>query len=69
MCGMDEATATYLVAELARRCGEYDKANRWVSQLITSRVAPDRVKEKARKIKELIVEDQKAAKAKAESQK
>lgn len=66
MCGMDEATATYLVAELARRCGEYDKANRWVSQLITSRAAPDRVKEKARKIKDLIVQDQKAAKAKAE---
>lgn len=67
LCGMDEPTATYLVADLARRSGEYEKANRWVSQIITSRSAPDRVKEKARQIKELIAQDQEAAKAKAES--
>ena len=62
MCGMDESTVTYLVAELARRCGYYDKANRWISQVITSRTAPDRVKEKARRIKELIKESEEAAK-------
>lgn len=66
LCGMDEPTATYLVADLARRSGEFEKANRWVSQIITSRSAPDRVKEKARTIKGLIAQDQEAAKAKAE---
>ena len=65
LCGMDEPTATYLVADLARRSGEYEKASRWVSQLITSRSAPDRVKEKARQVKEMIQQDQEAAKAKA----
>ena len=66
LCGMDEPTAMYLVADLARRSGEYEKASRWVSQVITLRSAPDRVKEKARTIKELIAEDQRAAKIKAE---
>lgn len=69
LCGMDEPTATYLVADLARRSGEYEKASRWVSQVITSRSAPDRVKDKARQVKELIQQDQEAAeKAKAEGQ-
>ena len=60
MCGMDESTVMYLVAELARRSGNYDKANRWISQVITSRTTPDRVKEKARHIKELIKKDEEA---------
>ena len=68
LCGMDEPTAMYLVADLARRSGEYEKASRWVSQVITLRSAPDRVKEKARMVKELIAEDQRAAKAKAETE-
>ncbi len=68
ICGMDESTATYLVADLARRSRHYDKANRWISQIITSRSAPDRVKEKARHIKELIKQDEEAAATKAEGQ-
>ena len=60
MCGMDESTVMYLVAELARRSGNYDKANRWISQVITARNTPDRVKDKARQIKELIKKDQEA---------
>ena len=59
MCGMDEVTCTYLVADLARRCGEYDEASRWISDVITNRVATDRIKEKARDIKELIMEEKK----------
>lgn len=54
MCGMDENTTTYLVADLARRIGKYDEASRWVSRVITSRDANDRIKNKAREIKELI---------------
>ena len=58
MCGMDESTVMYLVAELARRSRNYDKANRWISQVITSRTTPDRIKEKARTIKDLIKQEQ-----------
>ncbi len=66
LCGMDEPTVMYLVADLSRRSGEYEKASRWVSQVITNRNASDRIKEKARDIKELIKQDEEAAKAKGE---
>lgn len=54
MCGMDEMTVTYLVAELARRIGKYEESSRWVSRVLTSREANDRLKDKARDIKELL---------------
>mgnify|MGYP003300610922 CR=1 FL=1 len=54
MCGMDEHTTTYLVADLARRCGKYDEAKRWISKVLTARDAKDRIKAKAREVKELI---------------
>ncbi len=54
MCGMDDMTVTYLVAELARRTGRYDEASRWISKVITSREANERIKNKARDIKELL---------------
>lgn len=54
MCGMDEMTLTYLVAELARRIGKYEESSRWVSRVLTSREANDRIKDKARDIKELL---------------
>lgn len=57
ICGMDELTVTYLVAELARRAGDYDESARWISRVLTSRVASERIKEKARVIKELIEEN------------
>lgn len=63
MCGMDELTVTYLVAELARRAGDYDNSARWLSRILTSRVASERIKEKARVIKELIDEDRKTEEA------
>ena len=46
MCGMDETTTTYLIADLARRIGKYE--------VLTSRSASDRIKDKARDIKEVI---------------
>lgn len=58
MCGMDEITCTYLVADLARRSGEYDDASRWISKVLVSRNANERIKEKARDIKEML-KDQK----------
>lgn len=54
MCGMDEMTCTYLVAELARRSGDLDEASRWVSKVLVSRTANERIKDKARDIKDLI---------------
>lgn len=54
MCGMDENTVTYLTADLARRIGRYEEASRWISRVLTSRDAPERIKEKARDIKDLI---------------
>ena len=57
MCGMDELKTTYLVADLARRCGKFDGSNRWISRVLTSRDANERIKDKAREIKELIKAD------------
>jgi len=57
MCGMDEVTIMLLLAELARKVGKYDEASRWVSRILVSREAKDRVKEKAREIKEMIREN------------
>lgn len=56
MCGMDEMTVTYLVAELARRIGKYEESSRWISRVLTSREANERIKNKARDIKELLNE-------------
>lgn len=54
MCGMDETTMTYLTAELARRCGYFDDASRWIARILTSKTASERIKSKAREIKDLI---------------
>lgn len=54
MCGMDEITITLLMAELARRTGKYDEAGRWVSRILVSREASERIKSKAREIKDMI---------------
>lgn len=54
MCGMDEITITLMMAELARRLGKYDEAGRWVSRVLISREANERIKSKARDIKDLI---------------
>ncbi len=58
MCGMDEITITLLMAELARRIGKYDESSRWISRVLISRNANERIKEKARDIKELLRENQ-----------
>ncbi len=58
LCGMDECTSTYLVADLARRCGNFEEAIRWVSRVITSRQANERIKSKARELKDLIKADE-----------
>lgn len=57
MCGMDETTVTYLVAEIARRIGKYEEAGRWISQILVSKTAGERVKDRARTVKELIAKE------------
>lgn len=57
MCGMDENTITILVADLARRIGKFDEAGRWISKVLISRDANERIKAKAREIKDMIREN------------
>ena len=54
MCGMDETTMTYLTADLARQIGKYDDALRMIARVITARDANERIKSKARDMKDLI---------------
>jgi len=54
LCGMDENTVTLMMAELARRVGKYDECSRWISKVLISRDANERIKQKARDIKEMM---------------
>ncbi len=57
LCGMDEITITLLMAELARRVGKIEESSRWISRVLISKDANERIKEKARDIKELLREN------------
>ena len=57
MCGMDEMTMNYLLAVLAARFKKYDVASRMVATILTSTSANTRMKDKARDLKEQILED------------
>ncbi len=56
IAGMDASTLDYLVAALAVETGDYDTASKMVSELLTSRVANSRIKDKARNLKDIITE-------------
>lgn len=57
MCGMDEVTIDYLLAALAARIKKYDVAGKLVATILTNSMASPRIKEKARLLKEQILED------------
>jgi len=57
ICGMDENTMLCMLADIGRRVGHYEDAGRLISRVIVSRTATERIKNKAREIKDLIVED------------
>ncbi len=57
ICGMDEMTYIYLVAELARELGKYEEATRLVGRIIMNQSVNPRVKEKAIDLKDKIKED------------
>jgi len=54
ICGMDEMTMYCMLGDIGRRIGRYEEAGRLISKVIVSRTAPDRIKNKAREIKDLI---------------
>ena len=54
ICGMDEMTMYCMLGDIGRRIGRHEEAGRLISKVIVSRTAPDRIKNKAREIKELI---------------
>lgn len=57
ICGMDEMTMFCMLGDIGRRIGRYEEAGRLISRVIVSRNASDRVKNKAREIKELITKE------------
>ncbi len=52
MCGMDQYTMLYLLAELARRVGKVDASKRYVSKVLVAKDAQKRIKDKAIDLKE-----------------
>lgn len=61
ICGMDELTVSYLLSDLARQLGKYDEAKKYISRVLTSRESNERIKSKARALKDRITEDEMAA--------
>lgn len=57
ICGMDEPTFMYVTADLARRCKDYDVAKKLVSQILVSRNANQKVKDRARDLKDIIKQE------------
>ncbi len=55
--GMDMNTLSYLLGDLARRIGKSDEASRWISEVIVSRSASRRLKDRARNVRDLISKD------------
>ena len=57
ICGMDEWTCVYLVAELARQCEDYAKSMKLLSDLIVSKAASTKLKDKAREMRKLLTKE------------
>lgn len=54
ICGMDETTMDYLIANLAKQLGKNDEALRMISKILTSTTANPKIKDKARDLKDSI---------------
>jgi len=63
ICGMDEHTFEYLIAVLAMRFQQYQVASKLIAGILLSRTASTRIKDKAREVKELLLEKVKQEKA------
>jgi uncharacterized protein (DUF2225 family) len=56
IAGMDATTLDYLMAALAVETGQRDMASKMIGEILTSRVANSRIKDKARALKEMLME-------------
>lgn len=54
ICGMDECTFDYLLADLAFKLGKYDIASKYASEVIVARTANTKLKERARSLRDEI---------------
>ncbi len=54
ICGMDESTLDYLIADLAAKLGKYEVAAKMASAVIVSRTANAKLKEKARDLRDVM---------------
>jgi hypothetical protein len=59
ICGMDITTLTYLLADLARRCKDYDNSRKYIEVIFNSKSANSKIKDRAREVKELLEEEMK----------
>ena len=56
IAGMDSSTLDYLLAALAVETDQYDIASKMIGEILVSRVANSRIKDKARFLKEMMAE-------------
>ena len=56
MCGMDEPTVDYLIAVTAMRFDQYDLSSRLIQGILQSTTANPRMKDKARDIKDMLMQ-------------
>lgn len=56
ICGLDEYTFFYLLSALDYETGRYNDAIKFVEKILINRAVSDRIKDKARRIKEAIAE-------------
>ncbi|MCR5627301.1 MAG: DUF2225 domain-containing protein [Lachnospiraceae bacterium] len=56
IAGMDETTLDYLISALSYELGDYDTAGRLLSNIIVSKVANNRIKDKARDLLDKVKE-------------
>lgn len=61
ICGMNQVTLMCIMADISRRCGQYQVAKRWISQVLVDKSTPERIKNKMRELKELVNNEEKMA--------
>lgn len=57
MCGMDEISLRYIMAVLAHKLGKREECVRMLAGVLTSKAAPQRIKDKAYDLKETIKQE------------
>ncbi len=57
MCGMDESTLDYLLSSMAISLKQFDVAAKLIGAILTSSSANNRIKDKARDLKEIVLKE------------